>query len=176
MNQLGWFSPLRVLYISSLLHQYLWTTVPKATQPQTSTPILHLSREGIRRASHGFVSSRTPILSADACFYRRVEGEACGVLIPAGITAAQQLFAIKQAPAMYYSLISPQCSLPPVLCWYRAPWITSLACELYIAALSQALASLLSVTWLSRLPRMEIPSSKILARVLCCHQFPSLSS
>lgn len=35
--------------------------------------------------------------SAAACFYKRAEGEACGVLIPAGLCmAAQQLFAIKQ--------------------------------------------------------------------------------
>lgn len=35
--------------------------------------------------------------SAAACFYKRAEGEACGVLIPAGLyMAAQQLFAIKQ--------------------------------------------------------------------------------
>lgn len=52
--------------------------------------------------------------SAAACFYKRVEGEACGVLIPAGIMAAQPLFAIRQhqpciIPLYLHSVLYLQC-------------------------------------------------------------------
>lgn len=53
--------------------------------------------------------------SAAACFYKRVEGEACGVLIPAGNYGCTATVCHKAASAMPYSPVSPQCSLPPVL-------------------------------------------------------------
>lgn len=71
--------------------------------------------------------------SAAACFYKRVEGEACGVLIPAGNYGCTATVCHKAASAVPYSPVSPQCSLPPVLWWYRTHRITSLAHELYIA-------------------------------------------
>lgn len=118
--------------------------------------------------------------SAAACFHKRAEDEVCGVLTPAALyMTVQQLLAIKWRqpciiPLYHHCILYLQCyddiqhvgSLLCLMCCILQPPAWRLQhCSVLFVSLQPELRS--------RLPRMEVPGSEILARVLCSHQLPS---